>query len=115
MEVYLRSRCNLTGGCVLLTGKSSKFLFFLIKRSQFNLSEGQKPPRKEYLFNWFSHSCCLSRGEQIAREQTWVPRPRFANGHFLLALYATEVIFLVNISQTMKRFLRPDFLRQNNE
>ena len=85
MEVYLRRRFNLTGGCVFLTGKSSKFLFFLLKRSQFNLSEGQKPPRKEYLFNWFSHSCCLSRGEQIAREQTWVPRPRFANGRFLLA------------------------------
>lgn len=30
-------------------------------------------------------------------------------------LYTTEVVFLVNISQTMKRFLRPDFLRQNNE
>ena len=85
VEVYLRSRFNLTGGCVFLTGKSSKFLFFLLKRSQSNLSEGQKPPRTGYLFNWFSHSCCLSRGEQIAREQTWVPRPRFANGRFLLA------------------------------
>ena len=30
-------------------------------------------------------------------------------------LYTTEVVFLVNISQTMKRFLGPDFLRQNNE